>query len=220
MKIIGHRGATGLALENTVESIKAGLRSGIEIIEIDVRLTKDQQIVLNHDSDLKRCYGINLSVKNNTLRHLQIVCPILPTLADALKILTNKTVIIELKSFIKPEIIFNITEQFPDVTIKYASFNHHAIRAIKDLNPNSYCYVLEHHSPFEIINQASQMKANGIGLNYGVLNPLTYFLAKRKKLDIYTYTVNKLWIAKIFKFFYRNVDICTDFPDQLKELES
>ena len=50
-------------------TIKAGLNAGADIIEIDIRQTKDQHIVLNHDSDLRRCFGINLSVKNNTLRH-------------------------------------------------------------------------------------------------------------------------------------------------------
>ncbi len=220
MKIIGHRGATGLALENTIESIKAGINAGVSIIEIDIRQTKDQQIVLNHDSDLRRCFGINLSVKNNTLRHLQMICPNLPTLEEALKILTNKTVIIELKGSIKPENVFKITKNFPDVDIQYASFNHHTIRAIKQQQPDSYCYVLEHHSPFEIINKASKMKADGIGLNYGVLNPLTYFLAKRRGLKLYTYTINSIWIAKLIKLFYRNVNICTDFPNQLKDLES
>ena len=219
MKIIGHRGATGLALENTIESLKAGINSGISIIEIDIRQTKDQQIVLNHDSDLRRCFGINLSIKNNTLRHLQMICPNLPTLEEALKILSDKTVIIELKGYIKPDNVFKMTKKFPDINIQYASFNHHTIRTIKQLHPESYCFVLEHHSPFEIINKAHKMKADGIGLNYGILNPLTYFLAKRKGLKLYTYTINRLWIAKLVKLFYRNVNICTDFPNKLKDLE-
>lgn len=220
MKIIGHRGATGLALENTIESIKAGLNAGANIIEIDIRQTKDQHIVLNHDSDLRRCFGINLSVKNNTLRHLQLICPNLPTLEEALKILVNKTVIIELKGNMKPEIVLKITKNHPNVNIKFASFNHQHIRTIKKLSPESFCFVLEHHSPFEIINKANKMKADGIGLNYGVLNPLTYLLAKRKGLKIYTYTINKLWIANLIKLFYRDVNICTDYPDNLKNLES
>ena len=64
------------------------------------------------------------------------------------------------------------------------------------------------------------MKADGIGLNYGVINLLTYSLAKRKKLDIYIYTLNRLWIARALKFIYRDIDICTDVPNELKTLKS
>ena len=220
MKIIGHRGAAGLALENTLESIREGLAAGADIIEIDIRLTRDNKIVLSHDADLKRNYGVDLKINACTLRQLHIPCPTLPTLVEALELLEGRTVIIELKEFIEPGRIFAVTKKHPNVTIKFASFNHHAIRAIKKFAPESYCYVLEHHSPFEIINHASKMKADGIGLNYGVINLLTYSLAKRKKLDIYIYTLNRLWIARALKFIYRDIDICTDVPNELKTMKS
>lgn len=217
MKIIGHRGAAGLALENTLESIKAGLKAGADVIEFDIRQTRDSKIVLSHDADLKRNFGVNLKIKDYSLRQLRTPCPNLPTLDEALKFLENKHIIIELKEYIKPELIFKITSRHPNINIKFASFDRRAIRAVKKYKPESYCYVLEHHSPFEIINHAIKMKANGIGLNYGLLNLLTYFLAKRKKLDIYIYTLNKPWIAKIIKLIYRGVDVCTDYPNKLKE---
>lgn len=220
MKIIGHRGAAGLALENTLESIREGIAAGADIVEVDIRLTRDNKVVLSHDPDLKRTYGVDLKINACTLRQLRIPCPTLPTLAEALQILNGKTVILELKEFIEPERIFSVTKEYPNVGVRFASFNHHAIRAIKKSSPDSYCYVLEHHSPFEIINHASKMKADGIGLNYGVINLLTYFLAKRKKLDIYIYTLNRLWIARALKFIYRDIDICTDVPNELKILES
>lgn len=219
MKIIGHRGAAGLALENTLESIKVGLKAGADVIEIDVRLTRDHQIVLNHDADLRKAYGVNLKIKNCTLRQLRVPCPKLPTLAEALELLTGKTIIIELKEFIEPKRIFAITKDYPNVEIKFASFNHRLLRAIKKYYPESYCYVLEHHSPFEIINHASKMKADGIGIHYGILNPLTYILARYKKLDIYIYTLNNQWIVRLNKSLYRKVDICTDYPNLMKKYE-
>lgn len=219
MKIIGHRGAAGLALENTLPAIKKGLSAGATIIEIDIRLTRDQQVVLCHDANLSRTYGVDLKINDHSLQELRAQCPDLPTLAQALKLLTNKTAIIELKEFIEPELLFAITDKYPSVSIRFASFKHQALRAIKAHRPLSYCYVLEHHSPFEIVNTAHSLKADGIGLNYGIINLLTLLLARRKHLDIYVYTLNKLWIGRIIKFIYRNVDICTDYPDQFKILE-
>lgn len=219
MKIIGHRGAAGLALENTIESIEQAVKSGADYIEIDVRMTRDRKIILNHDSNLARTYNVNLAVSKHTLEELQTVCPGLPTLETALKASIVKGVIIEAKEFIEPDRILAVTKKFPSLDVRFASFNHHFIRAIKKVDPSIFCYVLEHHSPFDIINRASKMKADGIGLNYGVLNPLTYILAKRKKLQIYTYTINKPWIASILSWLYRDTYICTDYPDKLHYLQ-
>lgn len=220
MKIIGHRGAAGLAPENTIPAIQKGLSADADVIEVDIRQTLDGKIVLSHDSNLKRVYGADLKISAHTLNQLRASCPNLPTLDQVLQILTNKMIIIEVKEFIEPDKIFKILQKYPKVKIKFSSFNHRVIREIKKHSPASFCYVLEHHSPFEIINHASKMKADGIGLNYGVINPLTYFLARRKNLHIYVYTLNKLWIAKILKFFYRSIDICTDDPSKLKTLKS
>lgn len=219
MKIIGHRGAAGLALENTIESIKEGVAAGAAFIEIDIRATRDNRLILSHDDHLKRTYGVDLKIADHTLDELQIPCPNLPTLEDALRVCRTQGVIIELKEVIDPELLLNALSDYPDLDVRIASFNHHAIRKVRKVSPDIFCYVLEHHSPFEIINHASALKANGIGLNYGVINPLTYLLAKRKKLHIYVYTLNKPWIVKIMRWLYRDIYVCTDFPNLLKDLE-
>jgi glycerophosphoryl diester phosphodiesterase len=219
MKIIGHRGAAGLAPENTVKSIREAVKAGADYIELDVRMTRDRRLVINHDSSLSRTYGVELNVSEHTLKELRIPCPDLPTLDDALQASQTSGVILEPKEYIEPSRILSITQQYTKLDVRFASFNHHFIRALKKTNPGSFCYVLEHHSPFEIINRASKMKADGIGLNYGVLNPLTYILAKRKNLQIYTYTINKPWIATILSFIYKDVFICTDYPNKLLYLK-
>lgn len=219
MKIIGHRGAAGLALENTIESIRESVAAGADFIEFDVRMTRDHKLVLNHDSTLVRTYGVNLNVSEHTLKELRVLCPTLPTLEAALKACQTEGVVIELKEFIEPKRVLMITDKFPRLDIRFASFNHHFIRALKKQSPNAFCYVLEHHSPFEIINRASKMKADGVALNYGVLNPLTYILARRKKLHIYIYTLNKPWIATILSWIYRDIYICTDYPNKLAYLK-
>ena len=41
MLIIGHRGAAGLAPENTIDAMAAGVAAGVDMLELDVRLTRD-----------------------------------------------------------------------------------------------------------------------------------------------------------------------------------
>ena len=51
--VIGHRGAAGLAPENTLAAFNKACEIGVDAIELDVLLTKDRKIVVHHDYALK-----------------------------------------------------------------------------------------------------------------------------------------------------------------------
>ena len=51
--VIGHRGAAGLAPENTLAAFDKACEIGVNAVELDVLLTKDSQIVVHHDYALK-----------------------------------------------------------------------------------------------------------------------------------------------------------------------
>jgi glycerophosphoryl diester phosphodiesterase len=61
--LIGHRGARGLFPENTIEGFAATLALGVTMIELDVAVTADDVVVVNHDPclnpDLTRDRGGN-----------------------------------------------------------------------------------------------------------------------------------------------------------------
>ncbi|HWV54569.1 glycerophosphodiester phosphodiesterase [Pseudorhodoplanes sp.] len=48
----GHRGARGLAPENTIPAFETALRIGVTTLELDVAMTKDDVLVVSHDSYL------------------------------------------------------------------------------------------------------------------------------------------------------------------------
>ncbi len=52
--LIAHRGYTACFPENTLPAIQAAIDAGAQFIEIDIQLTKDQQVVVFHDRDLQR----------------------------------------------------------------------------------------------------------------------------------------------------------------------
>ena len=58
MLIIGHRGASALAPENTMAAFREALAVGADGIEFDVRLTRDRVPVVIHDSTLRRTGGL------------------------------------------------------------------------------------------------------------------------------------------------------------------
>ena len=55
--VLGHRGVPRAAQENTMAALEAARKLGIDGVEIDVQVTKDNVVVLFHDSDMGRLTG-------------------------------------------------------------------------------------------------------------------------------------------------------------------
>jgi glycerophosphoryl diester phosphodiesterase len=55
---IAHRGASSLAPENTLSAARKGLAVGADMWELDVQLTADDELVVIHDSTLKRTSNV------------------------------------------------------------------------------------------------------------------------------------------------------------------
>lgn len=100
-KIISHR---GVGIENTIPALKAAVDCGVWGIEFDIRTTLDLQMVLHHDSSLKRVHSSALTVETSSLKELQDEAPLIPTLKDVLDRFAGKT---HLMIEIKPQANFN-----------------------------------------------------------------------------------------------------------------
>ena len=85
MKIIGHRGAGGLAPENTIAAIRKALEYRVDEIEVDIRVSKDGQPVLHHDAALTYATGKELTIRNGTLEELRQNKPDLAELSEAIE---------------------------------------------------------------------------------------------------------------------------------------
>jgi glycerophosphoryl diester phosphodiesterase len=72
-EIMAHRGASAAAPENTVAAVERAIESGAQWVEIDVQETADGEVVVIHDSDLKKIGGVPITVAGSTLGELQQV---------------------------------------------------------------------------------------------------------------------------------------------------
>ena len=69
--IIAHRGDLSNAPENTLPAFQRAYESGADGIELDVRLTRDDQLVVFHDRGLRRIGGVRGLVTNTTLEEMR-----------------------------------------------------------------------------------------------------------------------------------------------------
>jgi len=100
MLVIGHRGAPSLEHENTIPSFKAALAHNIDGLEFDIQHTKDHQLVIHHDFDIKHNnQKFNIAdITLEKLRSLSLNYKI-PTFEELIRICPeDKTINIEMKS--------------------------------------------------------------------------------------------------------------------------
>ncbi|MBN1778785.1 MAG: hypothetical protein JW816_01010 [Candidatus Buchananbacteria bacterium] len=91
---IGHRGAKAYALENTLSSVQKALEMGVDMVELDIRITKDNQPVIIHSSQLKRLTQKFGRVSKLTLAELKKLkvkeIETIPTLGEVLEAVKNQ----------------------------------------------------------------------------------------------------------------------------------
>src|SRR5882724_9615941 len=70
-RVFGHRGAGGLAPENTLPAFALGLALGADILELDVHASRDGVTVVIHDPTLERTTNGSGAVREQAFYELQ-----------------------------------------------------------------------------------------------------------------------------------------------------
>ncbi len=113
MKIIGHRGARGLAPENTLASLKKALEYHVDELEFDLRVTKDSMVVLHHNSYLTDPTGERHVIASRTYDELLKHKSDLATFEDVLQIIGHPvTLHVEVKRNVPVEPIIKIFKKY------------------------------------------------------------------------------------------------------------
>lgn len=208
-----------MALENSTDSIRAALAYDIDGIELDVRRTNDGRLVVLHDRHTGRIANQKLVAGKHTLAELQALRlkngQHISSLEEVLDIIGGAMrVTIDIKNTGCADEILRILAARPQVQADFTSLYRGELRKLKAALPASRIYILEHFSPFEIVRHAYGMGATGISLNMWLMNPLTYQLARRHRLELRVYTVNHPALVWFFRRFYPDVTIYTDHPER------
>lgn len=151
--IIAHRGSSAYAPENTLASFKLAIEQGADGIELDARLTADNQVVVMHDQTVDRTTNGTGRVDRMTLAELQTLDAgssfgtsfkgeKVPSLAEIFAAIGNRTyLMVELKNISSPRddlpnrVAGLIREYTLERSILLASFNPIALRRAATLLP-------------------------------------------------------------------------------------
>ncbi|MBW3568932.1 glycerophosphodiester phosphodiesterase [Candidatus Parcubacteria bacterium] len=220
LKVISHRGAAGLAPENTLVGIETAKKYRADIIEIDVQPTSDNRLVLVHDDNLSRVAGDSRKIRDLPLREINLIQtksgqPI-PTLEEALETAGRKQLLIDCYGFSWAAPLADIIKNHRGPKPLVASNNFQELLELKKACPEVMTFYSELTKPFEAIQTAKVLRFSGVCLLYSLYNPLVYFLAKRLKLQMTMYTVNRPIVAWFLHLLYPQVMITTDLPNKIK----
>lgn len=220
MKIISHRGGANLAPENSLAAIKVSKTLGVDAAEIDIHITKDNQLVVFHDPDLKRLAGIDKRIIDLSLSEIRKIKlysgTTIPTLPEVIELATDLPLVIEGKGGDWASLLFKELNKHHFVNKpRVISFNVDELVKFKELSRNTDCYVLEIFRGLKAISIAKKFGFRGIDIHGLGLNPIVYRSAKKNNLKIILFTINSTFIAKFYGKLYPDVEIATDNPDKL-----
>ena len=226
--VVGHRGAMGHVLENTIESIQKAIELNVDGIEIDVFKSKTGELVVYHDPFLSRLSNSNAFIEQISLDSIKKVELIggyfIPTLKEIVDIIPEKIFLnIELKgqdtAFETNKIIINYlnTYNFPVSKFIISSFRWDELKKIRSFNKDIPIAILV-DSLYKIDDAIKLAKQ----INAVALNPNKEFITKdivnkiqSKNIKVYPYTINTP--RNIRKMRSMGVDaIITDYPERIK----
>lgn len=209
VQIIAHRGASHIAPENTLASVKLGYELNADAVEIDIYLSADNEVMVHHDKTTKRTSGgktnYNISktaadtlhsIDVGTWKHEKYATERLPYLRDVLALVPEgKRLIIEIKcgTEVIPALIQVVEESGKMTQCDFISFGWKTISEVHAAFPENDCYYIKVKTwrIKGLINKTSEAGLAGLTLHHKRVNKRVIRLAKQADVAIYCWTVDK-----------------------------
>ena len=237
-KLIGHRGVKDLCPENTLESIAMALELGLTLVEIDVKISKDNLPILLHDDTLDRTTngsGLVIDYNYENIKKLDAgkffykknTNIFVPKLEDTLNLCINNNVNLNIelkpnKNFEKENTlqIYKLTKNIHQIDIFFSSFDMNSILEISKLYPQSFrSFLLDDFKEYNIddlINLSINNDLKICGLNIDLVSTDIIKKIKESNMSITVYSDKNINLSKANEIFSLGVDsIFIDNPRDL-----
>ena len=234
--VVAHRGFSGKAPENTIAAFSMALDAGVDMLELDVRLSRDNAVVVIHDQKVDRTTNGRGRVHDMTLEELKSLDAgswfgkrfsgeTIPTLQEVFSILDDRTYVnIEIKPDalsswrsleLETQCLAIVKKNRAEKRVLFSSFDYRIIRRMKQLSPDFIGGVLYNvmkdmgKTPGWLAKRAS---AGAFICGKRQITKRMVRNAHDHDLKVGVYTINtKREVEKILR--YRVDAIITNFPD-------
>lgn len=218
--VIAHRGISSKAPENTIASFSRAVSTpGVKMIELDVRISQDDQIIVLHDRTLQRTSTGNGSARNYALKELRefdagswfhpsFASERIPTLAEVLQLARGRTwVNIEIKGdffskdpyrFVR-RVIETVRAEGVEDQVLYSSFTHDLLALVRREAPKAATGVI--YNFYRDFGRPPSKLAGRVNASVFVcakreLRKPMIMDARQHGLALYVYTLNSVQDAR------------------------
>jgi len=227
MIVIGHRGSSGNEPENTLKSFTRAVSDGADMVELDVRRTKDGRLAVIHDSEVGRTTNGKGRVSEKTMEELWELDAgkgeKVPSLEEAIEAIDQRVPVnIEMKSLGAAELVrdtigFYVAEGWNRRDFMVSSFEHNELHRFKGMCPEVKIGVLTGEVPLGYAEYAEKLGAYSVNIALEAASPAFLGDAHDRGIKVFVWTVNKP--EDILALEKMGVDgVITDFPGKAKEL--
>lgn len=194
--IIGHRGAPRICPENTLPSFARALELGVDGLELDVQLTKDDELVVIHDETVDRTTedetGLVRSFSLAQLKRMDFGARFdsrfagvrIPLLREVLDLIRERTqgginrihLDIELKTGIVAypgieEKVIELVHAYGYHNVQLSSFYHQSLVTAKEVDPTIPTGILYMSGLYEPWKYAERLGAQYVNPSFQAWNP-------------------------------------------------
>lgn len=204
MQIVAHRGFSGLFPENTLLSIKKALELGVNFIEIDIRQTRDRELIVMHDEKVDRTTDGTGFVKEMSFREIRkydagrwkgFPGEKVPHISEIFEIMDGNTgLLIEIKECEIDKLVRFIEKKGIRIPVYFGSFNIEYVRKLRVMMPEIATALITTNIPENLL----ELMAIGV-----------------RKLDIYFKSLNTDKVSNLIASGFL-VNVWT--PDKRRDL--
>ncbi|WP_066190624.1 glycerophosphodiester phosphodiesterase [Gracilibacillus timonensis] len=231
VQIFAHRGSSGTHPENTFSAFREAVKMSTDGIEIDVHLTKDNELVVIHDNTVNRTTNGKGYVKDFTLQEIkqldagswfaeEFTGERIPTLEEVLIFLEKEKQIlnIELKNVVLD--YHGLEDKVVEMVRKYhltdrviiSSFNHISLHEIGKSYPDIKCGVLTLDKQYQPWNYITSVGATSIHPHWLKCDQEMITEMQLRNIPVRVYVINKK--DQMRRFINYNVTaLMTDYPE-------
>jgi glycerophosphoryl diester phosphodiesterase len=234
-KVIAHRGFSSVAPENTLIAFQKAIDCNADYFELDVHKTKDDSLVVIHDSSVDKTSSNCKSGKIAEMTYAQL-CGVrvgyskkfgdqykdekIPTVREALEMAKGEIkVCIEVKvNGIEDDLLRVVNELGVNDQVIVFSFQYSVLEKIRKLDKNIPILYLVNSADCTTMDDAQMIQANAIGVgNKFIVTRAFLELAHDNGVEVWKWTVNNE--EEMQQCIHLGIDgLITDFPEKALEI--